>query len=165
MQMAIVCCFGKPDYFITLTCNPRWKEITDELLEGQGPEDCPDIVSRVFKLKLRSLLHDLYYGFAHVLGKMIALIYVIEWQERGSPHAHILGISDKECKPRTPEDYDTIVCAEIPDKDRFPELYTTVTKLMMHGPCEVSNPTTPCMVDGVCSKRFPKDFVQRTSRF
>ena len=26
--MAIVCCFGKPDFFITFTCNPKWKEIS-----------------------------------------------------------------------------------------------------------------------------------------
>ena len=31
---------------------------------------------------------------------MVALIYVIEWQKQGPPHAHILAISDKESKPR-----------------------------------------------------------------
>ena len=92
---------------------------------------------------------------------MIALIYVIEWQERGPPHAHILGICDEESKPRTPEDYDSIVCAEIPDKEQFPELHKTVTILMMHGPCGLSNPKSPCMVDGKCSKQFPKDFVEK----
>ena len=34
--MAIVHRFGKPDFFITFTCNPRWREITDELLEKQS---------------------------------------------------------------------------------------------------------------------------------
>ena len=113
-------------------------------------------------MKLQSLLHDIYYGSANVLGKMIALIYVIEWQKRGPPHAHILGICDEESKPRTPEDYDSIVCAEIPDKEQFPELHKTVTTLMMHGPCGLSNPNSPCMVDGKCSKQFPKDFVEKT---
>ena len=50
---------------------------------------------------------------------------VIEWQKRGPHHAHILGICDEETKPRTPEDYDNIVCAEIPDEKQFPELYKT----------------------------------------
>ena len=27
--MAIVQWYGKPDFLITFTCNPRWKEITD----------------------------------------------------------------------------------------------------------------------------------------
>ena len=65
--MAIVQCFGKQDFFLTFTCNHRWKEIIDELLEGQSPEDHPDIVSRVFKLKLHALLDDLYYGSSHSL--------------------------------------------------------------------------------------------------
>ena len=134
-----------------LYLQPRWKEITDELLEHQNPEDQPDIVSQVFKLKLHTLLQDLYYGHAPVLGKMIALIYLIEWQKRGPPHAHILAISDPESKPRTPEDYDAIVCAEIPDEQQFPELHSIVAKLMMHSPCDGNNPNSPCMVDGICT--------------
>ena len=89
---------------------------------------------------------------------MIALIYVIEWQKIGPPHVHILGICDDKSKPRTVEDYDRIVCAEIPDREQFPELYKTVTTLMMRGPCGFSNPNSPCMVDGKCSKQFPKEF-------
>ena len=79
--MSTECCFGKPDLFITFTCNPQWKEITDELLEHQTSADHPDLVARVFKLKLHLLLHDIYYGSANVLGKMLAFIYVIEWQK------------------------------------------------------------------------------------
>ena len=33
--MGIVHHFGKPDFFITFTCNPQWKEITDALLPQQ----------------------------------------------------------------------------------------------------------------------------------
>ena len=160
--MGIVCCYGKPDVFITFTCNPRWKEITDELLEHQTAADHPDIVARLFKLKLHSLLHDLYYGPAPVLGKMIGPIYVIEWPKRGPPHAHILGICDPTCKPRTVEDFNSVVCAEIPDKEQFPEIHKVVTTLMMHGPCGTSNPNSPCMEDGKCTKQFPKDFVEKT---
>ena len=79
--MAIVHCYGKTDVFITFTCNPQWKEITDELLEHQTAADQPGIVAQVFKLKLHSLLEDLFYGCAPILGKMVALIYVIEWQK------------------------------------------------------------------------------------
>ena len=69
----------EPDFFVTFTCNPRWQEITDVLLPGQTAENQKDIVARVFKLKLKFLLHDLLYGPKPVLGKMVALIYVTEW--------------------------------------------------------------------------------------
>lgn len=29
--MALVQCFGKPDIFLTMTCNPNWLEIKQEL--------------------------------------------------------------------------------------------------------------------------------------
>ena len=55
-----------------------------------------------------------------------------------------LGFVTVQTKPKTIDDYDSIVCAEISDKDTFPELYAIVTKFMMHGPCGVSNPNSPC---------------------
>jgi len=41
--MAIVAKFGKPDLFITMTCNPKWREIEENLLPGQQASDRPDI--------------------------------------------------------------------------------------------------------------------------
>jgi len=35
--MALVWRFGKPDIFLTMTCNPKWDEITLELYPGQTP--------------------------------------------------------------------------------------------------------------------------------
>ncbi len=34
-QMAIVRKRGKPDFFITFTCNPQWPEVTEMLLRDQ----------------------------------------------------------------------------------------------------------------------------------
>ncbi|XP_071578031.1 uncharacterized protein [Temnothorax nylanderi] len=49
--MAIVRKYGKPDIFITMTCNPNWREIRENLLPGQQPADRPDICARVFNIK------------------------------------------------------------------------------------------------------------------
>ena len=45
----LVRCFGKPDLFITFTCNPVWPpETENELLINQKPSDRPDLL---FKIK------------------------------------------------------------------------------------------------------------------
>uniref|UniRef100_M1A3N6 Helicase n=1 Tax=Solanum tuberosum TaxID=4113 RepID=M1A3N6_SOLTU len=51
---------GYPDLFITFTCNPKWPEITRFVnSRGLAPEDRPDIITRVFKVKLDHLIKDL----------------------------------------------------------------------------------------------------------
>ena len=57
--IAIVRSTGKPDLFITMTCNPNWREIEDNLLPGQQPSDRPDICTRVFHLKKNIFCHSL----------------------------------------------------------------------------------------------------------
>ena len=86
--LAIMRKFGKPDFFITMTCNPCWDEIKQELPAGAIAQDRPDITSRVFKLKKDQLIQDLKAG--NVLGKVASIIYTIEYQKRGLPHCHIL---------------------------------------------------------------------------
>ena len=53
--MAFVAKKGKLDLFITFTCNPKWCEIKENLLPGQTANDRPDLVARVFMLKLKAL--------------------------------------------------------------------------------------------------------------
>ena len=95
--MSIVRKFGKPDLFITFTCNPQWEEITSALLLDQKLSDRLDLIVRVFRLKLKELLSDLIKR--QVLGKPLAHEYTIEFQKRGLPHAHILLILADEDKP------------------------------------------------------------------
>ena len=73
--MAIVRKFHKPDLFITVTCNTRWPEITQALLPGPSAEDRPDIVARVFKLKLKTIIDD--FTKEGVYGKTVAHLYVV----------------------------------------------------------------------------------------
>ncbi|KAK9071610.1 hypothetical protein SSX86_008039 [Deinandra increscens subsp. villosa] len=49
--MTIVQDDGKPDLFLTMTCNPNWPEISNNLKVCQAPQDRADLVSRVFRAK------------------------------------------------------------------------------------------------------------------
>jgi hypothetical protein len=57
---------------------------------------------------------------------------------------------------------DSLISAEIPDEEVDPELFQTVTKTMVHGPCGVLNPNSVCMDEGKCTKEYPKDFHRKT---
>jgi hypothetical protein len=147
--MAIFGNFGSPDLFITMTCNPMWKEIQDNLQPGQKAHDRPDLVCRVFKLKLYELLAELKAG---LFGPVVAYVYTIEFQKRGLPHAHILATLQNGYKPVDKESIDRIVTADWPDAKENPRLYAIVAKMMIHK-CSKER----CL-DGNnrCSKGFPK---------
>ncbi|KAJ1684991.1 hypothetical protein LUZ63_016381 [Rhynchospora breviuscula] len=125
--MALVQRFGKPDIFLTMTCNPEWDEIRNELLPGQTAQDWPDLTARVFRAKLEDLKKYLFGDSGKknkkpFFGEVAAHVYVVEFHKRGLPHAHFLIILKSHCKILNPDQYDKIVCAEIPDPKRYPVL-------------------------------------------
>ncbi|XP_045500045.1 uncharacterized protein LOC123697545 [Colias croceus] len=149
--------YGRPDLFITVTTNPKWDEITRELLEGQAPHDRHDIIARVFHLKLKSMI-DLFTK-DNIFGEVLCYMYSVEWQKRGLPHAHILlWLKDKV----RPNDVDSLISAEIPSPIADSELYDIVKTHMIHGPCGAFNVNSSCMQDGRCTKRYPKALVEET---
>ena len=55
--MAICKRYGYPDLFITITCNVNWPEILDFVKSrGLTTSDRPNIVCRVFKMKLDQMM-------------------------------------------------------------------------------------------------------------
>ncbi|KAL0383112.1 UNVERIFIED_CONTAM: hypothetical protein Scaly_0598500 [Sesamum calycinum] len=66
-------------------------------------------------------------------------------------------------KPITPKDIDEFICAEIPNKYVDHLAYETVVRSMVHGPCGPHNPNAPCLVDGKCSKHYPKKSSNQTT--
>lgn len=102
---------GQPHFFITFTCNPQWIDITRNLLQGEKPHDRPDIVARVFNLKLKELMSEITGG---LFGPSVADVHVIEFQKRILPHADILLTLEQGHKPNTPELIDQFVCADLP---------------------------------------------------
>ena len=68
--MALITRYGKPDFFVTMTSNPYWDEIVEQLLPGQMPQDRLDIVARVYRAMLRDL--QVFLLKKHHLGKVAA---------------------------------------------------------------------------------------------
>ncbi|XP_056691699.1 uncharacterized protein [Spinacia oleracea] len=130
--MALVQRYGKPDLFVTMTCNPNWPEIKQELAIGEEGKNRLDLVSRIFRAKLLALKKQIMEK--HVFGK-------------------------PEFKIETPADYDKFVCAKIPSVDNLRKI---ILKYMMHGPCGHLNPQCPCMKHkghtNCCKSGYPKKF-------
>ena len=159
--MALVQCFGKPDLFITITCNPNWPEIKEHLLPNEEAHNRPDLTARVFHAKFRELKEDLIKK--KCFGHIRAYAYTIEFQKRGLPHGHILLIFNPADRLVTPDEYNQIVSAEIPPRNLHPLLHDAVKKHMMHGPCGALNKSNVCMRDGKrCANYYPKEFCRET---
>ncbi|XP_043466351.1 uncharacterized protein LOC122501142 [Leptopilina heterotoma] len=141
--MRLVQEFWKPDLFITMTCNPKWREITENLLDNEIASDRPDIVARVFQQKVKELMSEL--KDKRIFGPLLAYVYVIEFQKRGLPHVHLIIFLDKSFAIRDAETVDKIICAEIPDEEKYLELYKIVKQFQVHGPCGKQNMNSPCM--------------------
>nr|KAJ0219220.1 hypothetical protein LSAT_V11C300126650 [Lactuca sativa] len=126
--------FGYPDFFITLTCNPKWPEIKRFLKDTSlQPEDRPDILCRL-------------KGESNFRQSLL--------------HSHICLFMHPENKLPTVELIDPIISAEIPDRIEDPELYSLVNEFMIHGPCRAENMNCPCMVDK--KRRNDGRFVEKS---
>ena len=134
---------GKPDLFITMTCNPNWPEITDNLLNGETASDRPDIVARVFKQKVEVLMFLLKER--KIFGMVLHIIYVMEFQKRGLPHTHLILFLDKKFIIRDAEIVNKIISAEISDETRNLRLYKILKQFQVHGPCGNQNMKSACM--------------------
>ncbi|XP_022875705.1 uncharacterized protein LOC111394171 [Olea europaea var. sylvestris] len=159
--MAIVQRYGKPDIFLTITCNPYWPEIMQELKHNDEVQNRPDLIARIFRAKLEELKNDLYKE--NIFGSVVAHIYMIEFQKRGLPHAHLLLIFNSAHKICCAEQVDMIVSCEIPDKNKYLHLNSVIAKHNMHGPCGTLNPKKVCMLaSSGCKNKYPKDYCNST---
>lgn len=149
--------YGRPDLFITFTCNPAWKDITDLLFTGQSSTHRHDILARVFKQKLTRLMDVITKN--HIFGETLCWMYSVEWQKRGLPHAHVLVWLKQKIMPTQIDD---VISAELPNPTADPVLFESIRKHMIHGPCGELNSNSPCMKEGKCTKRYPREMIQET---
>lgn len=106
--MTYVKTYGRPDLFITFTCNPNWPEIKEILTNGQLPNERHDLIARVFKQKQLKLIDVITKG--HVFGVPRCWMCTIEWQKRGLPHSHnLIWLANKI----QPTQIDKVISAEL----------------------------------------------------
>jgi hypothetical protein len=120
------------------------------LLPEQQPYDQSDLVTQMFKIKLKELINDIHKK--HILGRTIAGIYVIEFQKRGLLHAHIFIFFAEDYKPHMVKDVDRMISAEFPNPETNRLAHETVARCMMHGSCGAAFLNAPCMEEGKCKK-------------
>jgi hypothetical protein len=160
--MALPKKYGKPDLFITMTCNPYWPEIARAIPANSHWKHHMDVVNRVFALKLRQFIKDMVKR--QLFGPVKAYVFRVEWQARGLPHAHMLFIlQDKVLSARH---IDNIISAELPDPAADPELFELVVRHMLHPRCDEAT-DSGCRRDahGVlcdCVRGYPKDMCRET---
>jgi hypothetical protein len=160
--MALPKKFGKPDLFLTFTCNPDWPEIREALPPRSHWRFHSDIIARVFALKVSALIDDINRG--QIFGPARAYVYRVEWQARGLPHVHMLIILEN--KILSARHIDEVISAELPDPVVDPELSALVIKHMLHPQCDICD-TYGCRRDKDgrvcdCERRFPKPLCRET---
>ncbi|XP_023747382.1 uncharacterized protein LOC111895527 [Lactuca sativa] len=153
--LAICKVHGKPQYFITFTCNVKWPEYRRymDVIGQRDIQNKPDIIARIFKIKVHAFINFLKED------KTFGDIFTpLNSKKRDLPHCHTLLWVTSPFRIQEGVNIDKYITVELPDPILEPALYRTVTTCMLHGPCGSLNIGTPCMVDDRCVKRFPKPF-------
>ncbi|CAE1296774.1 unnamed protein product [Acanthosepion pharaonis] len=149
---------GRPDLFITFTCNPKWVDITHKLFPGQQYSYRPDLIAHIFRLQLRELMDLILKG--QVFGRAKYHVYTVEWQKHGLPQAHILlWLNDKVDANKI----DDFISAEILDPALEPFLHKIIKNNMIHSPCRANYEKRSCWSsDPTCTKGYPRKFISET---
>ena len=159
--MALVSRLGGPTYFLTFTACGGWEEIKKSKHPGSRHE--PHLCNRVFELKRRELMRDIQSG--RLFGEIAYIVWVIEFQMRGLPHAHIC-FRVKDGGPKQNTEIDRIIRADIPgEEEAGGRLRSLVLRHMKHGPCGPPYRTDlPCWDRELqkCNKFYPKPHTDTT---
>jgi hypothetical protein len=153
---------------MTFTANPNWEKVITALFKNQTVTNKPNIIARVFRAKLKDLINQIRNS--EIFGKVPALIYIIEYQKKGLPYAHIIIFFVDGYTFSEPEAIDNLIRAELPDRALDPNgsLTEIVKQVMVHGLYESLKPNVIYMKKIhanallTCSKRFPKLFANKT---
>ncbi|GJW57282.1 DNA helicase [Tanacetum coccineum] len=95
--------------------------------------DRAEIVDHVFEMKIHQFVK--YLRDIKPFGKIIAIVYTVEFQKRGLPHCHTLIWVDKNSRIQSQEDIDNYISTELPSEEADPEGHRVVSEFMVHEPC------------------------------
>ena len=164
--LTVVSQLEKPTGFVTVTYSQDWPESKERLGEGQSIFDRPDLACQVFKGRIDAFVHNLRHGKYFDQSKTCYLTWVIEYQHRGLPHAHIvfrlhtqletdqqrIAFMEEFISARFPDPLPADASPqEIQKHERYIEL---INKGMTHT-CSRQTPNGCKMNGDVCKKKFP----------
>lgn len=173
--LAMVDAYGMPNFFLTLTADEvselKWPEydqledILKDLLQNPNLDwkNAPVECIRLFKARVDAFFktHIAPKNKSGILGKVNHYLIRYEFQDRGSPHVHIVlwvDLTDQERLSNEiiayiPADYDLDTCTFIPHtcplKQRLVEI---VTRKQLHT-CRTHG--KGCRKHGACARGFP----------
>ena len=168
--MAIIRKYSHLSIFITFTANPRQDKITHKLLPRQTATDRPNLVVRVFYIKVTHFLHDLKRK--QIFGRYRGCVQTIKYQKRGLPYIHLLLFLYPHDRDRLLDlaIINHFISAELLQLEDNPtSCLTEIVKLIMvYSPYGSQNPRAPYIVTlgpGLllaCLKWYPRPFNPTT---
>ncbi|XP_066934413.1 uncharacterized protein [Clytia hemisphaerica] len=177
--LAMVKQLGVPTYFMTLSCaDLRWEEFVTIIRQLSGDADTDhellDYQSRCALLNSNPIVLVRQYQYRKELffkeiimdgqlGKITYYALRVEFTFRGSPHDHcLLWAKDvpklEDGKEKYIEHIDSVISANVPDREESPELWNLVTKYQIHS----HSRTCSKYRKNECRFQFGKLFCKRT---
>ena len=180
--LAMVRQLGKPTWFASFSsADMRWPEIMETLLiqtgdrrklcELEWADKCnllksnPVTVARMFDKRFHTFMKQVILSESHPIGKVKDYFYRIEYQKRGSAHAHVLfwcedtpqlGVDKDEEVSRFIEKY---ISCNIPSELEDAELHEIVNSVQTHS----KRHSKSCQKKGTkCRYNFPRPPSERT---
>ena len=168
--MAIIRKYSRLSIFITFTTNLKWDKITRELLPRQTATDRPDLVMRIFYIKVTHFLHNLKWK--QIFSWYRGCVQTIKYQKQGLSYIYLLLFLYPYNRDRLLDlaVINYFISAELLQLEDNPTSHLTkiVKLIIVYGPYGSQNPRAPYIVLlglGLlltCLKRYPKPFNPTT---
>ena len=146
--MAIVCCYSRLILFITFTANLWWDKIIYKLLLSQTANDCFDLITYIFYIKVVYLLNNLKKK--QIFSKFLGCIQTIKYQKQGLLYLYFFFFL-------YPQDYNILIdlivvncyiSAELlwPSYNPTRQFIDIMRTIIVYKPYSTANPNAPYIV-------------------